>query len=120
MKNSFVVSLCAMLFIVCSCTDNKVFLSWGDTNVRYERDCKPQILKDRAFCYPAWKGERVSAEAVLFSEDSLENVSVRITDLRSSKSRISAECASASFVRYVWAPLFVPWRRVEDSNLCAE
>lgn len=103
MKNSFVVSLCAMLFIVCSCTDNKVFLSWGDTNVRYERDCKPQILKDRAFCYPAWKGERVSAEAVLFSEDSLENVSVRITDLRSSKSRISAECASASFVRYVWA-----------------
>ena len=78
-------------------------MSFADTDVRYDLTARPEVLCDRAFEYPAWKGERVSAVAVLYSEADMHDVSVRVTDLKSETGRIASEIVSASFVRYIWA-----------------
>ncbi|MDE7126559.1 MAG: hypothetical protein K2O58_01495, partial [Bacteroidales bacterium] len=72
--------LCLVAVFACACTnvpDDAVF-SWGDTNSRYLRDAVPEDLSDCAFLYPAWRRERVSAEAVLWSGSGLSDVSVNV------------------------------------------
>ena len=99
-KHFLIFSLC---LAVCSCCPDDVLLSWGDTDIRYDLTARPEVLCDRAFEYPAWRGERVFAEAVLYGGTDMSDVSVRVTDLKSETCRIASEMVSANFVRYVWA-----------------
>ena len=83
------------------------FFSWGDTDVRYEQFEQPEILKDQAFAYPAWRGEKVFAEAGIWAEEDINNIEVRVSDLKSKNGIIDADHSSARFVRYVWADDFI-------------
>ena len=50
----------------------------------------------------AWKGERVNAQAVLWTRRPLKNVRITVSDLKCGKNVIPASATTASFVGYVW------------------
>ena len=99
--------LCMAVLSSCVSVPQGFFFSWGDTDVRYEQFEQPEILKDQAFAYPAWRGEKVFAEAVIWSEEDINNIEVRVSDLKSKNGIIDADHSSARFVRYVWADDFI-------------
>ena len=76
-----------------------VTLGWGSTDVRYSRSqpakgTKTMLLK-------AWRGERVSAQAVLSTNMNLEKVSFSVSDLKCGSQVIAANNIKKYFVRYV-------------------
>lgn len=91
----------------CSARPKDVICSWGDTDVRYEQCKAPKALSDKAFKYPVWRGEKVFAEAVVWSPVDVEQLEVRVTDLKGRDGKIDATCSKARFVRYVWADDFI-------------
>ena len=102
--------------------------SWGDSDTRYPQDRQPEPLAKAAFNYPAWRGERVFAQAVLYSGSSLENVRLSASDLRCGKAVIPASNVEISPVGYVMADPYaatfhqcgVRIRKETDSLLVAD
>lgn len=79
-----------------------VNLSWGSTDVRYSKTNVPNLKENRTFKATAWKGERVNAQAVLWSAQPLEKVSVTVSDLKGAKGNIiPASAIQTNMVRYV-------------------
>lgn len=76
-------------------------LSWGSTDVRYPKLSVPQVTKTTRWQGKAWKGERVNAQAVLWTNVDLKDVKLEISDFKSGSNVIPASEASAHFVRYV-------------------
>ncbi|KAA6335824.1 hypothetical protein EZS27_015974 [termite gut metagenome] len=76
-------------------------LSWGTTDTRYSKLNVPSIRKGLNFSAKAWKGERVNAQAVLWTKKDLSNVTVTVSDLKCGASVISASVIKTNFVRYV-------------------
>lgn len=89
---------------------------WGSIDVRYSRSQVPTTTKD-APLLRAWRGERVSAQAVLATPKELENVSFTVSDLKSGKNIIPASTVKKYFVRYVLAE---PFYNKKDSMLEAD
>lgn len=78
-------------------------LSWGLTNIRYSKTNVPDIpqpvMKWKAV---AWQGERVNAQAVIWTTANCPEISLGISDLTAANGqRIPASAIKASFVRYV-------------------
>ena len=78
-----------------------VQLSWGSTDIRYNKFNIPDIKKKALLSLTAWKGERIHAQAVLWTNRNLDNVTVSVSDLRDGASVIPASDISTHFVRYV-------------------
>jgi hypothetical protein len=79
-------------------------LGWGSTNERYGRgEIAPLSNK---LSLHAWRGERVSAQAVLMCPQAENHVSFEISDLTSGKNRIAAENVRKYFVRYIMTDEF--------------
>lgn len=79
-----------------------VHLSWGSTDVRYSKTNVPQIKESKTWNATTWKGERVNAQAVLWSGQALANVSVTVSDLKGPKgSIIPSADIKTNLVRYV-------------------
>ena len=80
-------------------TLKNVTLQWGSTDVRYSRSQPATGIK--ILQLNAWRGERVSAQAVLTTPVSLDRVSFQVSDLKSGKNIIPAANVRKYFVRYV-------------------
>lgn len=78
-----------------------VMLSWGTTDVRYTKHDVPQVKRTDSWKGAAWRGERVNAQAVLWTKTDLKDVKVTLSDLRSAKGVIPSRALKANFVRYV-------------------
>lgn len=79
-----------------------VHLSWGSTDVRYSKTNVPALKETRLWKGTAWKGERINAQAVLWSAAPLANVSVSVSDLKGpGGSIIPASAIKTNHVRYV-------------------
>ena len=81
-----------------------VNLSWGSTDVRYKKEEPAPIANPRKRLeLTAWKGERVSAQWVVWGDHSLSGLSVSMGDLihTHEKERIGKEHVFTGFVRYV-------------------
>ena len=76
---------------------------WGSTDVRYDRTITPESCAAPALT--AWKGERVSAQAV-FSADSDRELTISASDLKCGENVIPTSCISYGFVDYVIADYF--------------
>ena len=76
-------------------------LSWASIDTRYRRLDIPQVKTQKAVNLKAWRGERVNAQAVLWSNVNLDDVQIAVTDLRSDKAVIPASAIRTNFVRYV-------------------
>lgn len=78
-----------------------VQLQWGSIDVRYPKHTIPVIPTGNKWTGKAWKGERVNAQAVLWSNQPLKNITLSVSDLRSGSSVIPSSKITPSFVRYV-------------------
>ena len=76
-------------------------LSWGTTDIRYPKLSIPDVKKSNRWQTKAWKGERVNAQAVLWTKVGLEDASITVSDLKSGSSIIPSSAITTSFVRYV-------------------
>lgn len=76
--------------------------SWGSTDIRYSKTNVPQLKSSSTWNATAWKGERINGQAVIWSTQALENVSVCVSDLKGSKGNIiPASDIQTNMVRYV-------------------
>lgn len=75
--------------------------SWGSTDIRYPKHDVPQLKPSTLFRAKAWKGERVNAQAVLWTRVLQPDVKIVMSDLRCGSHTIPASATRTHFVRYV-------------------
>lgn len=78
-----------------------VQLSWGSTDVRYAKLSLPDVKKTARWQTKAWKGERVNAQAVIWTKAGVEGATLTVSDLKNGASVIPASAIRTNFVRYV-------------------
>lgn len=73
--------------------------AWGTPDLVYSRSEVPQNLSE---CYATtgWRGEKVSAQIVLWTAKDLKCVECEISDFKSEDAKLPASIAEARFVRY--------------------
>lgn len=77
-------------------------VSWGSTDVRYKKEEPAPINRlKKDINLTAWKGERVSAQLVVWTPEVLNNLSFIVSDLTSDKEKIAKDDILTGFVRYV-------------------
>lgn len=77
-------------------------VSWGSTDMRYKKEEPAPIARlQKDINLTAWKGEKVSAQLVVWSGTELKDLSFSVSDLKSGKSIIPAGDIQTGFVRYV-------------------
>lgn len=77
-------------------------VSWGSTDIRYKKE-EPALISrlKKDINLTAWKGERVSAQLVVWTPEALNNLSFIVSDLTSDKETIAKDDILTGFVRYV-------------------
>ncbi len=79
-----------------------VQLEWGSTDVRYKKWNVPTELSGtKTLRLTAWKGERVNAQAVLWTRRELKNLRLSVNELKKGREVIPASAVRTHFVRYV-------------------
>jgi len=76
-------------------------VSFGDIDSRYAKTAVPALTSTTAWVGAAWRGERVSAQVALWSDDAVEQVECVFSDFKSGAAILPAAIAQARFVRYV-------------------
>lgn len=88
------------------------------TDIRFVRSEIPKINHQSTWEGAAWKGERTSAQLVLWSKDSLTEVNTKISDFKSDNGNsLPASIAAIHFVKYVITDVFgegCGYRKPED------
>ena len=76
--------------------------AWGTSDVRYDWHTAPDVkaLK-RSEVLTAWRGERVSTQAVIYSGKETDSLTLQLTAFKNGKHTLPAEAMKAAFVRYV-------------------
>lgn len=57
-------------------------VSWGNTDVRYNKSNVPEIKIEKSWKATAWRGERINAQAVIWSTVPVAGVQVLVSDLK--------------------------------------
>ena len=78
-----------------------VTFGWGTIDERYQRNAVPAL--SAKLHLSAWRGERVSAQAVLLAPRAIKSVSAKVSDLKSGKNIIPAAAVNKYFVCYSMA-----------------
>ena len=100
--------------------------SIASTDIRFVKSVIPKMEVKNTWTEEVWKGERVAAQLVLWSNDSLNNVQVEVSDFASdSGDKIPSENVQLNFVKYVITDEFsggCGYRKPEDfaSSLAAD
>ncbi|WOD42649.1 DUF4091 domain-containing protein [Hwangdonia lutea] len=88
------------------------------TNHRFVKSVIPKIQPKNTWSGTAWKGERLSAQLVLWSNDSVHHVFTEISDFKSDSGDVlPSNMAQISFVKYVITDEFAEgcgYRKPED------
>lgn len=74
--------------------------AWGDADYRYSRSLVPQIAADQNLRLTLWKGEKGSAQAILWSNEAVDGVECKFKPFRGDAGSMPADIAQARFVRY--------------------
>ena len=75
-------------------------LSWASIDTRYKKLSIPQIAKQTNKQLKAWRGERVNAQAVLWTKAALHEATITTSNLKNGSAIIPASAIKANFVRY--------------------
>lgn len=76
-------------------------LSWGTIDSRYAKHNIPQLKPSLRWQAKAWKGERINAQALLWTNRALQDATITVSDLRNGSAIIPASAIRTHFVRYV-------------------
>ena len=77
--------------------------AWATIDSLYSRSIVPQVAPVKTLRLSGWKGERLSAQILLWSKDAADGVRVEVAPLKGDKMEVSAERIQARFVRYTLA-----------------
>lgn len=83
----------------CWTQSQKLQFGWGSTDLRYKRNAIPRLRP--SLNLDAWRGERVSAQAVLVCPEAVNSLKISVSDLTCGKEVIPASQVKKYFVRYV-------------------
>lgn len=76
--------------------------SWGTTDARYAKHQLPKLKKQKIVSLKGWRGERVNAQAVVWTGVELKDLNYSFSGFTDKKGNTLAEDAfTAGFVRYV-------------------
>jgi len=76
--------------------------SFGSIDLHYFKSAIPNITENVKWSGTAWRGEKVSAQLVLWAKDPIEQVECRFSEFTSENGEhLSSQIARARFVRYV-------------------
>jgi hypothetical protein len=81
-------------------------LSFTDIDTRYAKSAIPDVQPALSWKGAAWRGERVSAQVLLWSSEAVEQIECAFSPFRSAEARLQPEVAQARFVRYVLTDVF--------------
>ena len=82
------------------CVTQKLNAVWVDADVRYSRSRVPAVANIETMPIVAWRGERASAQLLIWSAEGLDGVRCSVADFCSEKAILPASIAEARFVRY--------------------
>jgi hypothetical protein len=88
--------------------------SIGSIDTRYPRSSIPEISKSTEWSGVTWRGEKVSAQLVLWSKEPVENIRFEFTEFNGEKGKLPSSIGKARFVRYVLTDEF------GDGDGCAD
>lgn len=74
--------------------------AWGDADYRYSRSLVPQPAADQNMHLTLWKGEKGSAQAILWSNEAVDGIECKFKPFRSENATMPADIAQVRFVRY--------------------
>jgi hypothetical protein len=75
-------------------------VSFGSTDTRYPKYQEPDIRIAKTHKLHAWKGERVSAQIVVWTSTPLQQLECEVRELKSAEAIIPVNALKARFVRY--------------------
>mgnify|MGYP006955437357 FL=1 len=75
--------------------------SWATTDVRYKKLNVPDVKQQNSIRLEGWRGERVNAQALLWTKENLGDVKMEMSELKNGKKIIPASAVRTHFVRYV-------------------
>lgn len=76
--------------------------AWGTTDVRYEKHRVPVLKNQRRLSLKGWRGERVNAQAVVWTGVELADLKVEFSEFKDKKGNVLAgDAFTVGFVRYV-------------------
>lgn len=79
-----------------------VQVSWGSTDVRYPKHAVPAVKEQKTLRLKAWRGERVNAQALVWTTEPVENLSCELANLKDAKGNLLPDHVwDSRFVRYV-------------------
>lgn len=77
-------------------------VSWGSTDVRYGKHEVPGLKQQNTLRLRAWRGEKVNAQAVIWTGSELSDLNCTLSDFKNNKGEfIPADACEVGFVRYV-------------------
>lgn len=85
---------------------SKLYASWASKDVHYVKRAVPSIKIKKDTVVYAWRGERVGAEAVLFTKTATNKLRVRLTSWTKGTKTVSATQGEARFLNYVLSDEF--------------
>lgn len=80
--------------------------SFVSIDQRYPKSSVPAVSEKKSTKLAGWKGEKVSAQLLLWGVDSLENIQVELSDFTNDQETLPAKTGKARFVRYVMTDEF--------------
>ena len=75
-------------------------VAWGDADYQYPRSLVPQPAADQNMHLTLWKGEKGSAQLLLWSNEAVNGIECKFKPFQSDKGTMAADIAQARFVRY--------------------
>ena len=91
--------------------------SMASIDIRYPRSVKPEIADKNSCELTGWKGEKLSAQLLLWAAEDINQIECEFKDFSSSSDKLPSTIAQARFVRYVMTDIFEPgcgYRKPED------
>lgn len=116
MKTTFILA-----FLLTALSASAQNLRWGSTDVRYPQVPNSSLSEtgreEGGASLSAWKGEMVNAQALLTSQQALDKVTFKVTDLRCGRNVIPSGNITCSIVREVITDTY---KSRKDSVLSAD
>ena len=97
----------------------KLEAGWASADSLYSRSEVPVTSDSKTMTLSGWKGERVSAQFLLYTGTGADGVRCVVDDFKSESSVLPSEIAQARFVRYTLADVGGPDCRCERGPLHA-
>jgi hypothetical protein len=86
--------------------DAPLHVSFADINTRYSKSQWPLDSERETLQLRAWRGERVSAQVVVWSSNAFDRLYTTVSPWRSAVGTLSKEALHTHFVRYVMSDAF--------------